>query len=84
MGQKVYTGLIWLKEPPSRVVAVDETGDKITSPFSISNCKEGAEKLASKLYSYKKSDIICAMEVSSNYWGTCIHTLMKRTYHASF
>lgn len=67
MSQKAYLG-IDLAKGSSRVAAVDENGDAIVSPFSISNSKEGVEKLLSKLYSYKKNNIVCAMEISSNYW----------------
>ena len=67
MSQKAYLG-IDLAKGNSKVAAIDEDGDEIVSPFSISNSREGVEKLMSKLYSYKKNNIVCAMEVSSNYW----------------
>ena len=66
MSQKAYLG-IDLAKASSRVAAVDESGDEIVSPFSISNTREGVEKLMSKLYSFKKN-IVVGMEVSSNYW----------------
>ena len=67
MSQKAYLG-IDLAKGNSKVAAIDEDGDEIVSSFSISNSREGVEKLMSKLYSYKKNNIVCAMEVSSNYW----------------
>ena len=53
MSQKAYLG-IDLAKGNSKVVVVDENGDEIAGPFSISNCKEGVEKLMSKLHKYKK------------------------------
>ena len=67
MSQKVYLG-IDLAKGTSKVAAVDEDGNELLRPFSITNSKEGIEKLVSKLYCYKKCDITCAMEASSSYW----------------
>ena len=67
MNQKVYVGIDLAKDS-SRVAVVDKDGNKLTSPFSVKNTREGMEKLLSKLNSYKNDQILCGMEASSNYF----------------
>ncbi len=67
MKEKVYIG-IDLAKGNSKVAAVDSSGESVFKPFSITNSKEGIKKLLSKLFSYKTDQIICGMEISSNYW----------------
>lgn len=66
MSQKIYVGFDFAKNS-SRIVAVDEEGNKASSTSSITNTREGMEKLLLKLSSYKKDQVLCGMEASSNY-----------------
>lgn len=77
MSQKVYLG-IDLAKGTSRVVAVDEEGSEIVTPFNITNSKEGIEKLLSKLFSYRKEQIVVGMEISSNYWENMYSYLKQK------
>ena len=73
MKEKAYVGIDLAKDS-SRVAAFDETGEALVKPFSITNSKEGIKKLLSKLSGYKASQIVCGMEISSNYWeNMCSH-----------
>jgi transposase len=76
MSQKIYVGIDLAKDS-SRIAAVDEEGNKASSPFSITNTREGMEKLLSKLNSYKEDQILCGMEASSNYWEN-IYSYLKQ------
>jgi len=67
MKEQIYVGIDLAKED-SEVAVVDSSGETIFKPFSITNSKEGIRKLLSKLSSYKTGQIVCGMEVSSNYW----------------
>ncbi|MCL4385825.1 MAG: IS110 family transposase [Cyanobacteria bacterium] len=77
MSQKVYPGLD-LAKGTSRVVAIDEDGNEIFSPFNITNSKEGIEKLLSKLFSCRKDQIVVGMEISSNYWENMYSYLKQK------
>ena len=77
MSQKIYLG-IDLAKGTSKVVTIDEDGNEIFSPFSITNSKEGVEKLVSRLHSYKKDQIVAGMEVSSNYWENMLSYLKQK------
>ncbi|MQY74268.1 MAG: transposase [Clostridia bacterium] len=57
-----------LAKDSSRVAVVDKDGNKLSSPFSIKNKKDGMEKLLLKLGSYRNDQILCGMEASSNYF----------------
>jgi len=73
MKEKAYVGIDLAKDS-SRVAAFDETGEALVKPFSITNSREGIKKLLSKLSGYKASQIVCGMEISSNYWeNMCSH-----------
>ncbi len=67
MKEKVYLG-IDLAKANSRVAAFDKNGEATCRPFTITNSREGVKKLLSKLSSYKPGQIVCGMEISSNYW----------------
>jgi len=67
MKEKVYVGIDLAKDS-SRVAAFDTSGEAVVKPFSITNSKEGIKKLLSKLSGYKSGQIVCGMEISSNYW----------------
>lgn len=67
MKEKIYVG-IDLARASSRIAALDTSGEAVCRPFSITNSKEGVKKLLSKLSSYKANQIVCGMEISSNYW----------------
>jgi len=77
MSQKIYLG-IDLAKGTSRVAAVDEDGNEVCNPFSITNSKEGIQKIISKLFSYTKGSIIAGMEVSSNYWENVYSYLRQK------
>ena len=77
MSQKVYLGLD-LAKGTSKVVTIDEDGNEIFSPFNITNTKEGIEKLISKLFSYRKDQIVVGMEISSNYWENMYSYLKQK------
>jgi transposase len=77
MSQKIYLG-IDLAKGTSKVATIDEDGNEIFSPFSITNSKEGVEKLMSRLHSYKKDQIVAGMEVSSNYWENMYSYLRQK------
>jgi len=77
MNQKVYLGIDLAKET-SRVAVVDEEANEVLSSFSITNSKEGVEKLISKLFSYRKEQIVAGMEVSSNYWENMYSYLKQK------
>jgi len=77
MNQKVYVGIDLAKDS-SRVAVVDKDGNKLTSPFSVKNTREGMEKLLSKLNSYKNDQILCGMEASSNYWENVYSYLKEK------
>jgi len=77
MSQKVYLG-IDLAKGTSRVATIDEDGNEIFSPSSITNSKEGIEKLLSKLFSYRKEQIVVGMEISSNYWENMYSYLKQK------
>ena len=66
MKEKIYVG-IDLAKVCSRVAVVDGSGEAVFKPFTITNSKEGIKKPLSKLSSYKTGQIICGMEISSNY-----------------
>lgn len=67
MKETVYVG-IDLAKGSSRVAALDSGGEAVFKSFNITNSKEGIKNLLSKLSSYKTDQIICGMEISSNYW----------------
>jgi len=68
MNQKIFVGIDLAKDS-SRIAAVDEEANKALGAFSITNTTDGMEKLLSKLKSYKKDNVLCGMDASSNYWG---------------
>ena len=49
MSQKIYLG-IDLAKGTSKVATIDEDGNEIFSPFSITNSKKGVEKLVFKQF----------------------------------
>jgi len=67
MKENVYVG-IDLAKVSSRVAAFDSQSEALLKPFDIANSKEGIKKLLDKLKSYKACQIVCGMEISSNYW----------------
>ncbi len=67
MKEKIYVG-IDLARADSRVAALDSSGEAVCKPFSITNSREGIKKLLQRLSIYKPGEIVCGMEVSSNYW----------------
>ncbi|MFZ3085174.1 MAG: IS110 family transposase [Candidatus Hydromicrobium sp.] len=77
MNQKVYVGIDLAKDS-SRVAVVDKDGNKLSSPFSVKNTREGMEKLLSKFNSYKNDQILCGMEASSNYWENVYSYLKEK------
>jgi len=77
MKEKIYVG-IDLAKGNSRVAVVDGSGESIFKPFSITNSKEGVKKLLLKLSSYKTDQIICGMEISSNYWENMCSYLKEK------
>lgn len=77
MAKKAYVG-IDLAKGSSKVAVVDENGEDITSPFSIQNSVAGIGKILSKLSSYKKENILCGMEASSNYWENMLSYFKQR------
>ena len=77
MKEKVYVG-IDLAKGASKVAVIDGEGDSVFSPFSITSSKDGIKKLLSRLHSYKTNQIICGMEVSSNYWENMYSYLKER------
>lgn len=87
MKETVYVG-IDLAKGSSRVAALDSSGEAMFKPFSITNSKEGVKKLISKLSSYKACQIVCGMEISSNYWenmcsylkGMDVETILLNPY----
>ena len=87
MKETIYVG-IDLAKSSSQVAALDESGEALLKPFSITNSREGIKKLLSKLSDYKPSQIACGMEISSNYWenmcsylkGMDIETILLNPY----
>jgi len=87
MKEKVYVG-IDLAKASSRVAAFDTSGEAVVKPFSITNSKEGIKKLLAKLSGYKPGQIVCGMEISSNYWenmcsylkGMDVETILLNPY----
>jgi len=77
MKKSIYVG-IDLAKGDSKVAVVDDSGEAIFKPFSITNSKEGIKKLLSKLSSYEKEQIVCGMEVSSNYWENMCSYLKEK------
>jgi len=77
MKEQIYVG-IDLAKGDSKVAVVDGSGEAIFKPFSITNSKEGIKKLLSKLSSYKTDQIVCGMEVSSNYWENMCSYLKEK------
>ena len=77
MKEQIYVG-IDLAKGDSKVAVVDDSGEAICKPFSITNSKEGIRKLLSKLSSYKTGQIVCGMEVSSNYWENMCSYLKEK------
>jgi transposase len=77
MKDQIYVG-IDLAKGDSKVAVVDDSGETIFKPFNILNSKEGIRKLLSKLSSYKTDQIVCGMEVSSNYWENMCSYLKEK------
>jgi len=77
MKEQIYVGIDLAKED-SKVAVLDSSGEAICKPFNITNSKEGIKKLLSKLSSYKTSQIVCGMEVSSNYWENMCSYLKEK------
>ena len=77
MKEQIYVG-IDLAKGDSKVAVVDDSGEAIFKPFNITNSKEGIRKLLSKLSSYKTGQIVCGMEVSSNYWENMCSYLKEK------
>jgi len=77
MKETIYVG-IDLAKGDSKVAVVDSSGKAICKPFNITNSKEGIKKLLFKLSSYKTSQIVCGMEVSSNYWENMCSYLKEK------
>ena len=77
MKEKIYVG-IDLAKSNSRVAVVDGSGGSIFKPFNITNSKEGIKKLLLKLSSYKTDQIICGMEIRSNYWENMCSYLKEK------
>ncbi len=77
MAKKAYVG-IDLAKGSSVVAVVDENGEDITRPFSIKNSVAGTGKILSKLSGYKKENILCGMEASSNYWENMLSYFKQR------
>ncbi len=77
MKETIYVG-IDLAKGDSKVAVVDDSGEAIFKPFNITNSKEGIRKLLSKLSSYKTDQIVCGMEVSSNYWENMCSYLKEK------
>lgn len=77
MKEKIYIG-IDLSKGTSKVAVIDNERSSISNPFTITNSKEGIEKLLSKLYSYKPDKITCSMKVSSNYWENMYSYLKEK------
>jgi transposase len=67
MKEKIYVG-IDLAKASSRIAVLDSSGESVLKPFSIANSKGGVKKLLSKLSGYKPGQMVCGMEISSNYW----------------
>lgn len=77
MKEKIYVGIDLAKED-SKVAVIDDSGEAIFKPFNITNSKEGIRKLLSKLSSYKTGQMVCGMEVSSNYWENMCSYLKEK------
>jgi len=77
MKEQIYVG-IDLAKGDSKVAVIDDSGEAICKPFNITNSKEGIRKLLSKLSSYKTGQIVCGMEVSSNYWENMCSYLKEK------
>jgi len=77
MKEQIYVG-IDLAKGDSKVAVIDDSGEAICKPFNITNSKEGIKKLLSKLSSYKTGQIVCGMEVSSNYWENMCSYLKEK------
>ena len=77
MKEQIYVG-IDLAKGDSKVAVLDSSGEAICKPFNITNSKEGIRKLLSKLSSYKTDQIVCGMEVSSNYWENMCSYLKEK------
>lgn len=67
MKEKIYVGMD-LAKGSSKVAVVDDEGNSLLRPFSITNSKDGIKEVLSKLHSYKTGQILFGMEISSNYW----------------
>jgi len=76
MKEKIYVG-IDLAKGSSRVAALDEAGEAILKPFSITNSKEGVKKLLPKLSGYKACQIVCGMEISLKLLGEHVPILKR-------
>ena len=77
MKETIYVG-IDLARANSRVATLDSSGEAIFKPFDITNSREGIKKLLSKLSNYKKEQITCGMEISSNYWENMCSYLKEK------
>ena len=77
MKETIYVG-IDLAKGDSKVAVLDSSGEAICKPFNITNSKEGIRKLLYRLSSYKTSQIVCGMEVSSNYWENMCSYLKEK------
>lgn len=77
MSREIYLGIDLAKET-SKVATVDEDGNEVCKSFSITNSKEGIDKIISNLFSYTKDSIIAGMEVSSNYWENMYSCLAQK------
>ena len=75
MSIKIFVGIDLAKDS-SRIAAVNEEENKTLRAFSITNTTDGMKNLLSKLKSYKKDDVLCGMEASSNYWEN-IYSYLK-------
>jgi transposase len=75
--EKVYVG-IDLAKSDSKVAVIDSSGETLFKPFTITNSKKGVEKLLEKLSGYPKDQIICGMEISSNYWENMLSYFSRK------
>ena len=76
MKENIYVG-IDLAKASSKVAAFDGKSEAVCKPFDIANSKEGIKKLLDKLSFYKAEQIVCGMEISSNYWENICSTLKE-------
>jgi len=75
--EKVYVG-IDVAKADSKVAVADSSGESLLKPFTITNSKKGIEKLLEKLSGYPKEQIVCGMEISSNYWENMLSYFSKK------